>query len=462
MKYNKKTLLINTFLLSAFMTSFIPVVNIAITVLILILAVYYLKELIYKEGMILISISYIAFNYLVLILGNFILEFFTATNYKPNGIMFTGSTVRLLIYIYFFYKGFSNKTKNHVIKNEHSYINIELNEKKIKVLYKLLFVFLIVCQLIAINVIRENGIALGDRFGYERAYMNSLEVFAKWTLVKISFFIGAIYSINKKKGLILLNLISIVILKMLGVKFGEILLNLTYLVLPIAISYLSKNPFKISRKQVRRGMAVFIILMLIALSNISIVYSRAYNVSVRDGLIKTLERVSSQSVLYYFIDSDMDILSMNIDEFKNEVMVLGKLRFSLIDYLEKGNEPIGLFKLNKIYDLISYESNVKYGYSLSGGFPGIIIYYFGFLVSMPIIYFLGIILAHIYKYITIFIRKQSFVGLFLIYQMFDYIYSILILGNIYYLFRVSFIVILISMLCYILIIKHVKLRKLST
>lgn len=428
-----------------FLLSFIPYLNIILTVIVLISIVFYMKNFIYKYYLIWVSLSYLIFNHIVLISGNLFLEFYFAEFFKENNAMFTGSTLRLIVYIYFLYKGFINKFRNTLISKQ--LFNI-LNERKSKLIYFCLLITILVCQLISINVLLQNGIAMGDRVGYERQYMDTIEVSAKWILIKISFFIGVLYTINRKKGLIVLNFISLIILLMFGIKFGEIFLNLSNLILPISLKYIAQNNLLLSKAKIKKGLITFVIFLLFAFINVSFIYSKVYDITLLEGYNKTFSRIASQSLLYHFIDSDLNIVSNNISELSNEITVISKVTFDLKEYLEEGNEPIGLFKLNKVYDAYSYEVNIEKGYNLSGGFPGIVVYYFGFIVALFIVYYMGNFLAYIYNNLLLFCITNSFIGMFIAYQLLDYVLSVFILGNLYYLFRVSFLIKLFALIIY--------------
>lgn len=462
MVISKKRVLNYIFLTIIFFTSFIPLINYISIVIIIFWAVLYMKNLIYNDSLILISSIYVFFTFGVLIVGNLLLEISYANVFKQSNILFTGSTTRLIVYIIFFYEAFSKKMKKMPVKSLGLSYKSDGNYKKNKIYFFIILLGIISCQIICINALRKYGIAIGDRFFYERTYMNSIEVLSKWILVKSSFFVGWIYTFSKKtkkKILLLINIISIIILKMLGIKFGEIFLNISYFLMPITLKYIWENGLYIHKKYINKGIGIGVITILIAIGNLSFVYASVMQQDMSDGLDMVYHRVAAQSLLYHFIDYDLNLITNNATEFTNEIGVITKLKFNLMEYLKSDNEPIGLFKLNKVYDVESYQENIEKGYTLTSGFPGIVIYYFGFIISIFIVYILGKFLAYIYSIMYEFILNNSFIGIFMTLDLFNYIYSIFILGNIYYLFRLSFILRFILIILFKFQYKRIVLNK---
>lgn len=400
---------------------------------------------IFENIKLLSGIGYISFNLFIICLGSVFLDlgitpnFIFARSYKS----FNGSSLRLLIFIIVFIKVYAYFVVNQIkSKNYHK------KNKKIRMHLDKIIVFVILFfQVVLIKKIVDTGINLVDRKRYIEQNFGTIEILAYVSIIQFNIFLGLFYSKEKKKIFLILNLISLIILKLTGSKFGEIFTGILLFVAPLILNSIYDRGirFKISQKGLKYiflGMTIFFLMIY----SVATAYSKAMNgmITPKESLNMILQRIASQSILYNEIESER----LNIFEIQDELIGLTKWKLNIVEYMKTTNRKVGLFKLNYVFDKNFFEDNLNKGYNLSGGFPGILVYYFGFLgtfISIFIVaYFLSRYFLLLYKYVL----NYDLIGLYLTAELYTYLESFLILGNLYYMFRYSFLFRIIFILGY--------------
>lgn len=388
----------------------------------------------------LVPLGYLIFNWIILIIGSLLLDL-GVNPFLSKGIilsMNTGASIRVvlifIIFINFYYYFVKQDINKNIVVSKEGKASVRL----------LVIFFIIISQLIIFRVINTNGVNFVDRMSYYRKHFGILETISLSILMKSSFFLGLFYIKTKNKKYIIINIISILLLKLTGSKFGEIFINIMYFLYPIFLIFGLNQNYKSGylEKENKVGKTKYIILaMVVSILLFFSVYS-AYkkalgpNSTAKQSIELIVNRLASQSVLYNNIEKE----NSNYIEFFDEVTVIKYIRFNIIDYIKIKKQQLGLYRLNYIFSKQLYEENISKGYNLSGGFPGILIYYFGFFLTIPIIIMFAKVLSLVYKVSIKFALDNDILGILLVIDIFNYFNSILILGNLYYLFRPTFII----------------------
>lgn len=317
--------------------------------------------------------------------------------------------------------------------------NINIKKRENKLIDKFIFILLILSILIFLKVVQKPIFMLNiDKYKYSKEYLNfSIQSLINIYQYYLPLFFGYIYitttSPRTRRNIMIINILMILTLIFIGVKFGGIFYYSYYFLLPVVLKLKVK---KIILRKIFRGLIAVIILIIFSISHRIL----NYNLSMSEGIKGFLNRGFQQGQLWWatYLNKDMIYNEFILSEILNDnekTRGIYKVMYSLgkHEFIDK------LYQIKSVYTAST--TSTLYAYF---GIKGIYIF--------SLIY--GILILKSYQLIIQSIKKNLWINLIIITRIMVILTSIFSISKFYILNILEGIILLI--LVQIVILKKEK------